>query len=183
MAWHLLADAYLAMNQTERAEVAYGRIVALDPTDYRASYNLALLHLDDGDYPGARALLQRCNEAKPGDADALYHIGFSHEFSDSGDRYGLGSDIASALRHYRAAIEADSRHAESRLAAGTLCAIMAQSEPEPVPRLAMLREAVSCLSEYQVLQPDALDAEALAATILGIEAAIAEHEAYLKSVQ
>ncbi len=183
MAWHLLADAYLAMNQTERAKVAYGRIVTLDPADYRASYNLALLHLDDGAYLDARALLERCEETKPGNADALYHIGFSHEFSDSGERYGSGSDIGSALHHYRAAIAADIRHAESRLAAGTLCAIMAQAEPDPIPRLAMLREADTYLSEYLDLQPEALDVDALTATILSIEAAIAEHEAYLKSVQ
>jgi len=181
MAWHLLADAYLAMGQPERAESAYDHIIALDPDDYRASYNLALLRLDNGDYPGARSLLERCVKAKPGDADALYHIGLSYEFLASGERYGHGFDIGAALRHYRAAIEADSRHAESRLAAGTLCAIMAQTEPEPVPRLAMLREAELCFSVYQSLQPDALDSEALAATIETITAAIGEHEAYLKS--
>jgi tetratricopeptide (TPR) repeat protein len=183
MAWHLLADAYLAMGQPGRAEAAYSRIVVLDPGDYRASYNLGLLRLDDGDYPGARVLLEKCAETKPGDADVLYHIGLSHEFSASGERYGDGSDIGSALRHYRDAMVADPKHSESRLAAGTLCAILAQAEPEPAPRLAMLREADACLKEYQILQPDGLDADALAATIGSIEAAIAEHEAYLKSVK
>jgi tetratricopeptide (TPR) repeat protein len=183
MAWHLLADAYLAMGQPGRAEAAYGRIIVLDPTDYRALYNLGLLRLDDGDYPGARALLEMCAKVKPGDADVLYHIGLSYEFSASGERYGDGSDIGSALRHYRDAMVADPKHSESRLAAGTLCAILAQAEPEPAPRLAMLREADACFKEYQILEPDGLDAEALMATIGSIEAAIAEHEAYLKSVK
>jgi len=183
MAWHLLADVYLATGQAKLADAAYRRIIALDPTDYRASYNLALLRLDDGDYLGARVLLERCSAGKPGDADVLYHIGLSHEFSTSGERYGNGSDIHSALTHYRAAIEADPRHAESRLAAGTLCAIVAQAVPEPASRLAMLREADTCLSEYQILQPNALDSEALAATIETIRAAISEHEVYLKIVK
>ncbi|MBU0929392.1 MAG: tetratricopeptide repeat protein [Spirochaetes bacterium] len=181
MAWHLLADAYMAMGRPERAEAAYRRLTDLDPGDHRASYNLALLRLDAQDYDSARRLLEGCVELKPGDADALYHLGLSFEFSPSGERFGEGADLGSALAYYKAAMAADARHAESRIAGGTLCAIMAQAEPDPALRLATLRDAEACLSEYLSVQPGALDAAAIAMTLESIKAAVAEHEEYLKN--
>ncbi len=179
MAQHLLADAYLAMGRPERAEAAYGRIVALDPSDHRAAYNLALLRLDACDYAEARELLGRCVELKPGDADALYHVGLSYEFSPSGERYGPGADIEAALAAYREAAALDERHAEAALAGGTLCAVMAQAEEDPARRLGLLREARAGLGRYLSLEPEALDAEAIAATLEAIGEAIREHEEYL----
>jgi len=182
MAWHLLADAYLAMGRPERAVSAYGRIVALDPEDHRAAYNLALLRLDDRDYNGARELLRRCIGLKPGDADALYHIGLSYEFSPDGTRYGDGSDIAAALDAYREACGLDARHAEAALAAGMLCAALSQAEPDAAMRLELLKEASARLSGYLSLAPEAVDAEVIAATVAAVDAAVAEHEAYLESI-
>lgn len=179
MAQHLLADAYLAMGRPERAEAAYGRIVALDPGDHRAAYNLALLRLDACDYAEARELLGRCVELKPGDADALYHVGLSYEFSPSGERYGPGADIQAALAAYREAIALDERHAEAALAGGTLCAVLAQAEEDAARRLGLLREAHAGLGRYLSLEPEALDAEAIAATLEAIAGAIREHEEYL----
>lgn len=179
MAQHLLADAYLAIGRPERAEAAYGRIVALDPSDHRAAYNLALLRLDACDYAEARELLDRCVELKPGDADALYHIGFSYEFSATGERYGPGSDIEAALSAYRQAMTLDERHAEAALAGGTLCAVLAQAEEDAARRLELLREARSGLGRYLALEPEALDAEAIAATLEAIGEAVREHEEYL----
>lgn len=183
MAWHLLADAYLALGRPERAEAALGRIIAIDPSDYRAAYNLALLRLDEADYSGARSLLMACLELKAGDADALYHVGLSYEFPPDGgpgrERYGPGSDVPAALGYYRRAMAADPRHAEARLAGGTLAGILAQAEPDVRKRLELLREAASGIAGYLELEPDADDADMLGYTLEALAAAIKEHEDYL----
>lgn len=181
MAWHLLADAYMSLGRPERAEYAYTKILELDPGDYRALYNRALLRLDDGDYEEARRGLTTCIDLKPADADALYNLGFSWEFSPAKERFGAGSDVDKALELYRAAQSADQKHAESRLAGGTLCAIIAQAEPDPSRRLALLRESRASLSEYLELRPGSIDAAEIATTLESISAAIVEHEQYLDS--
>ncbi|TFG82381.1 MAG: hypothetical protein E4H20_07780 [Spirochaetales bacterium] len=178
-AGHLLADAYIEIGRPERALSVYRLIMQVDPWDYRASYNLALLLFDFCDYSGSREMVIHCVEFKPGDADAIYQLGLTYEFNPDGERYGSGSDLASALARYTEAAALDSKHAESRLAGGMLSAFMAQAEPEPEARLEHLKAVEGFLSEYLVLEPECIQAGEIASNLELIRISITEHEEFL----
>jgi TolB-like protein len=179
MARHLLADAYMEVGYVEGGMTSYKKIIEVDPNDYRAHYNLGLLSLDQGLITEARALFSICVVLKPGDADAFYHLGLSHEFCLSGERYGAEAEIPKALVSYMDAAALDRRHVESRLGAGILSAMLASREMDVQKRLSHLRDASMYIGEYLVLSPDSMQFAELSANLELIDLAIAEHEAYL----
>ena len=65
--WNNLGSALVRVARPERAEAAYRRALALDPEHGGASFNLAALRLDAGDYAEGRALAERYLERNPED--------------------------------------------------------------------------------------------------------------------
>jgi TolB-like protein len=153
-ALNLLADLYEEAGRTIDARDTYAKILAADPDDYRATYNLALLKLDEGDAKRSAELLSRCVEMKGEDPDALYHLGLGCEFGDSGRRFDAGADLASARRFYERACAADPKHAEAIYALGVVCASLAQASSDPAEQLALVRESLDSLRAYLDVNPD-----------------------------
>jgi TolB-like protein len=158
-ALNLLADLYEDAGRAGDARAAYSRILASDPDDYRATYNLALLELDAGDRKRASELLDCCLEMKGEDPDALYHLGLACEFGASGRRFEAGADIDSAKGFYERARSADPKHRESLFALGVVCASLAQSSPDPARQLALVCESSSSLRAYLEAFPDSPNRE------------------------
>jgi TolB-like protein len=164
-ALNLLADLYEEAGRTIEARATYARILAGDPEDYRAAYNLALLCLDAGDPKRASELLSACLEMKSEDPDALYHLGLSKEFGSSGRRFDPGSDLAAARAFYERALAADPRHGESRYALGVVCASLAQASAEPAEQLALVGESLESLRAYLEACPDSPNRDEIEANL------------------
>ncbi len=180
-AWNLLADLYEAAGRTDVARGAYARILETDPEDYRATYNLALLDLDQGAPDKAVPLLQRCLELKGEDADVLYHLGLAHEFGASGRRFDEGCDIQTAKTYYERARTANPKHREALYALGVVCANLSQSAPEPQDQLALITESREALVAYRDIYPDSPQAEEVDANISLLESAEKQLQEYLKN--
>ena len=153
-ALNLLADLYETAGRARDARDAYARILAADPGDYRATYNLALLRLDEGDVKGAAGLLRGCLDMKGEDPDALYHLGLSCEYGDSGRRFDAGADLKAARGFYERARAADPKHKESLYALGVVCASLAQASKEPKEQLELIEESRASLQAYLTACPD-----------------------------
>jgi len=153
-ALNLLADLYEAAGRPRDARDAYAKILAADPGDYRATYNLALLDLDEGDAKGASGLLRGCLDMKGEESDALYHLGLACEFGDSGRRFDAGSDLKAARGYYERARAVDPKHKESLYALGVVCASLAQASQVPKEQLDLVDESCGALSAYLGLCPD-----------------------------
>jgi TolB-like protein len=151
----LLADLYEDSGRAAEARDAYAKVLAADPGDYRAAYNLALLDLDASDRGRASELLLSCLSLKGEDPDALYHLGLTCEFGSSGRRFEAGADLPAARAYYERARAADPKHRESLFALGILCASLAQASSDPSEQLALVRESRESLKAYLEVCPEA----------------------------
>lgn len=69
---HLLTDLYLEIENPDSAMRTYAKILAVDPGDFRALYNSALLFYNHGDLKNARSLMQKCLAQKEDDPDIFF---------------------------------------------------------------------------------------------------------------
>lgn len=180
-AWNLLADLYETAGRIDVARGAYEHILEADPEDYRATYNLALLDLDQGAPDKAVPLLQRCLELKGEDPDVLYHLGLAHEFGASGRRFDTGCDVQTAKTFYERARAANPKHREALYALGVVCANLSQSASDPQDQLALITESREALVAYRDMYPDSPQAEEVNANISLLESAEKELKEYLQA--
>ncbi len=164
-ALNLLADLYEDSGRTSEARDAYAKILATDPDDYRATYNLALLWLDSGDLKRVSALLERCIEMKGDDPDALYHLGLVNEFGSSGRRFDAGADLKCARGFYERALAADPRHGESLYALGVVCASLAQSSGDPTDQLELVQVSRRALGSFLEASPESPNRDEIQANL------------------
>lgn len=179
----LLADLYEAAGRASDARDAYSKILADDPEDYRATYNLALLSLDAGDPKRATALLSRCLEMKGEDADALYHLGLASEFGASGRRFDAGADLAVARGFYERARAADPKQAEALYALGVVCASLAQASADPGEQLDLVKESRESLGSYLEACPESANRDEIQANLDLLAKAQRDLEAFLAKSQ
>jgi TolB-like protein len=179
MAAQLLADLYLDAKAPEKAIKVYQDILARDPGDFRSLYNSALLEFDRGRLVDARELMERCQAAKDGDPDVVFHLGFFSEFNLDGERLGDGADPKAALLLYRQALALAPLHRESLLGAGMVAAILAQNEQDPAAQLGLLAESKVHLEQFLALKPDEAEAAEAENTVSQIDSIIPQLQDYL----
>lgn len=151
---HLLADLYIETEQKEQAQRVYANILTLDPTDFRALYNSALLFYDSGDMKKARDQMQQCLSQKEGDPDVFFHLGLFSEFDDAGNRIGSSASILDAYNWYKKSLAIDPLHRESLEGSGMLGLILAQNSTDPQEQLVYLEDSQKNLSKYLELSTD-----------------------------
>jgi tetratricopeptide (TPR) repeat protein len=180
-AWNLLADLYETVGRTDVARGAYERILEADPEDYRATYNLALLDLDQEAPDKAIPLLSHCLELKGDDPDVLYHLGLAHEFGTSGRRFDAGSDIQAARSFYEQAQTVNPKHREALYALGVVCANLSQTAADPKDQVALITESRESLKSYLDIYPDSPNKEEVQANIDLLVTAEKQLKEYLRS--
>ncbi len=63
--YYNLGNAYIELEQWEKAETAYARSLEIEPDMYRAEYNLAKVHIYSGNYSDAERVLEKLLEKDP----------------------------------------------------------------------------------------------------------------------
>jgi len=165
------------------------------PWNVRAHYNLGV-SLIGADAEKARAAFLEAAELRPGDAAALYNLGW---LAQKAGRLGP------ALEYYRKALDADPRHWQAHQNLGNLLVLRGSSRdalreyqevirirPDYWPayqslatvqvQLGNFKEALATLKTLRELQPDSLEARYLRAYVLVAEGSMAEAESELRFV-
>lgn len=93
-----------AKNYTDALKYL-GRAVSLHPDNAAALFNMGIIHLDMGMPAAAAAELERALILSPGHPLVHYNLAVAHEHDEKGTRYGPDFPAATALEHYRLAIE------------------------------------------------------------------------------
>ena len=97
--WRMLGWSYLQTGRNADAAVAYGKAVALDPTnnEYISAQGESTVLAADGQVtPAAEALFRRAVAAEPGDPRARYYLGVAKD--QRGDAEGAMNDWIALLK-------------------------------------------------------------------------------------
>lgn len=96
--WRMLGWSYLQTGRNADAAIAYGKAVALDPTnnEYISAQGESTVLAADGQVtPAAEALFRRAVAAEPGDPRARYYLGVAKD--QRGDSEGAMNDWIALL--------------------------------------------------------------------------------------
>ena len=164
-----LAEALRAASQSSEAELAYGRVLAINPRRESALLGLAGLLIMRGDGEAARVLLERCCGIAPGRAEAWDVLGFALRLTD--DKSQAEAAFAEAQRLSPQTLEYALHRADAACAADTGEALLAMLElagnADPLDpgllaargavleRLGRRAEAIDALEAASTLAPDA----------------------------
>lgn len=176
---HLLADLYTEILRTDLAQRVYANILMIDPADFRAMYNSALLSYDAGDLGQARSLMQRCLSVKDGDPDVFFHLGLFSEFDQSGTRLGTDTAIDVAYGWYQKSLEIDPLHCESLEGAGMLALVLAQKTSDAEKQLEYLEASQKNLAKFLELSPDSIDSAEIENALDQVKSLIPQIRDYL----
>jgi cytochrome c-type biogenesis protein CcmH len=97
--WRMLGWSYLQTGRNAEAAVAYGKAVALDPTnnEYLSAQGESTVLAADGQVtPAAEALFRRAVAAEPGDPRARYYLAVAKD--QRGDSVGAMDDWIALLK-------------------------------------------------------------------------------------
>lgn len=75
--YYNLGNAYIELEQWEKAETAYARSLEIEPDLYRAEYNLAKVHIYSGNYSDAERVLKKLLEKDPENIIFLETLGWA----------------------------------------------------------------------------------------------------------
>ncbi|MFW9824760.1 MAG: tetratricopeptide repeat protein [Candidatus Thorarchaeota archaeon] len=89
-----LNDEYVL--QYEKAEQMFKKVIEIDPTNYRAHYNLGIVHFNLERHEKAKECYEKAIELKPDYYHCIYNLGLIYE------REG---DLKEALKYYEKALD------------------------------------------------------------------------------
>lgn len=89
-----LNDEYVL--QYEKAEQMFKKVIEIDPTNYRAQYNLGIVHFNLERHEKAKECYEKAIELKPDYYHCIYNLGLIYE------REG---DLKEALKYYEKALD------------------------------------------------------------------------------
>lgn len=69
------ANIYLLMQDIEKAQITFERILSQNPKDPKAYYNLALIFFHQGDYATSAEICLKAIDLDPNYLDAIYNVG------------------------------------------------------------------------------------------------------------
>ena len=189
-----LAEALRAAGRSHDAELAYGRVLAINPRREAALLGLAGLLIMRGEADVARELLVRCCGIAPTRADAWDAMGLS--LMQTGDKPLAEAMFAKAQRLSPQTVEYALHRVDAALAAGTtqslLAALDMAADDDPLnavlptargvllQRLGRQNEAIDSLETAAALAPDAKLPAALLGELLARANRLQEAEAALR---
>jgi protein O-GlcNAc transferase len=189
-----IAEALRAAGRSHDAELAYGRVLEINPRRESALLGLAGLLIKRGDGESARDLLLRCCGIAPGRAEAWDTMGLALMLT--GDKPLAESAFAEAQRLSPHTLEYALHRVDAASAAGSeeplLTWLDAAADADPLDpvlpavrgvlleRLGRRPEAIDALAAAAALAPDARRPAALLAEVLARSNRLHEAEAALR---
>ena len=114
--WTQLAQAYQKVDDLNKAEDAYKKLIQLDPQNKNHYLNLGLVYKDKGQLAAARTQFQKANEIGGGWAQAIYYEGLLYEQAARNCTFDFNAKLVYqiAVDTYKRALAVDPNFAQAR---------------------------------------------------------------------